>query len=112
MALSAIAFSTAAGNRQVVDFYREHSLEYHQGLNNFLQTDSDRRDEWFSEYYTYLRQPLHPTPEHINTPQLQLDIPQLTFSQLKQKYSQFWEADNTYFSGGEIQVIATEWSCY
>ena len=94
-------------DRQITDFYRQHNLDYHQGLNNFLQTDSDRRDEWFNEYYTYLRQPLHPTPESINTPQLQLDIPQLTFSQLKQKYSQFWETENTYFSGGETQAIAT-----
>ncbi|WP_199192568.1 hypothetical protein, partial [Chlorogloea sp. CCALA 695] len=87
-------------DRQIIDFYRQHNLDYHQGLNNFLQTDSDRRDEWFNEYYTYLRQPQHPVPESINTPQLQLDIPQLTFSQLKQKYSQFWETENTYFSGG------------
>ena len=94
-------------DRQIIDFYRQHNLDYHQGLNNFLQTDSDRRDEWFNEYYTYLRQPLHPTPESINTPQLQLDIPQLTFSDLKQKYSQFWETNNTYFSGGETRAIAT-----
>jgi deoxyribodipyrimidine photo-lyase len=94
-------------DRQIIEFYREHSLEYHQGLNNFLQTDSDRRDEWFNEYYTYLRQPLHPTLESINTPKLQLDIPQLTFSQLKQKYSQFWEIEDTYFSGGETQAITT-----
>ena len=112
MALSAIAFSTAAGNRQIIDFYKQHNLSYYQGLNNFLQTDDDCRDMWMDEYYTYLRRSLHPTPEHINTPQLQLDIPQLTFSQLKQKYSQFWETENTYFSGGETQAIATEWSCY
>ena len=94
-------------DHQIIDFYHEHSLDYHQGLNNFLQIDSDRRDEWMDEYYTYLRQPRHPTPEHINTPQLRIDIPQLTFSDLKQKYSQFWEIDNAYFSGGEAQAIAT-----
>jgi deoxyribodipyrimidine photo-lyase len=94
-------------DRQIIDYYRQYNLDYHQGLNNFLQTDSDRRDEWFNEYYTYLRQPLHPTPESINTPQLKLNIPQLTFSQLKHKYSQFWETENTYFSGGETQAIAT-----
>jgi deoxyribodipyrimidine photo-lyase len=110
-------------DRQIIDFYREHSLEYYQGLNNFLQTDENCRDEWMEEYYTYLRQPLHPTAERINTPQLRIDIPQLTFSQLKQKYSQFWEAEsfgeaaasqnlfkrteNTYFSGGETQAIST-----
>ncbi len=94
-------------DHQIIDFYRQHNLDYHQGLNNFLQTDKNRRDEWMDEYYTYLRQPLHPTPEHINTPQIQLDIPQLTFSQLKQKYSQFWEIEDTYFSGGETQAIVT-----
>ncbi|WP_373528933.1 FAD-binding domain-containing protein, partial [Nostoc sp.] len=94
-------------DRQIINLYREHSLEYHQGLNNFLQTNGNRRDEWMDEYYTYLRQPLHPTQELINTPKLNLNIPQLTFSDLKQKYSQFWELENTYFSGGETQANAT-----
>ncbi len=61
-------------DRQIIDFYREHNLDYHQGLNNFLQTDDERRDHWMEEYYNYLRQPLHPTPEHINTPELNLNI--------------------------------------
>ncbi len=94
-------------DRQIIDFYREHNLDYYQGLNNFLQTDDERRDRWMEEYYNYLRQPLHSTPEHINTPELNLNIPQLTFAQLKQKYSQFWDIENTYFSGGETQAIAT-----
>jgi len=94
-------------DRQIVNFYQQHNLDYHLGLNNFLQTDGERRDTWMEQYYTYLRQPLHPTPERINTPALKLDIPQLTFSQLKQKYSQFWETENTYFSGGETQANAT-----
>ncbi len=94
-------------DRQIIDFYHQHSLDYHQGLNNFLQTDENRRDEWMDEYYTYLRQPLHSTPEHINTPELNLNIPQLTFAQLKQKYKQFWETENTYFIGGETQASAT-----
>lgn len=94
-------------DRQIVNFYKQHNLSYHQGLNNFLQTDNDRRDTWMEEYYTYLRRPLHPTPERINTPALELDIPQLTFNQLKQKYSQFWETESTYFKGGETQALAT-----
>lgn len=52
----------------IIDFYHQHNLDCHLGLNNFLQTDSDRRDEWVNEYYTYLRQPLHKVPERINTP--------------------------------------------
>ncbi len=94
-------------DRQIVEFYQQHNLRYYQGLNNFLQTDSERTDAWMEEYYTYLRQPLHPAPEPITTPQLQLDIPQLTFSQLKQKYNQFWKTEKTYFSGGETHAIAT-----
>jgi len=94
-------------DHQIVDFYHQHNLSYHQGLNNFLQTNGERTDGWMEEYYSYLRQPLHPTPERINTPQLNLDIPQLTFAQLKQKYNQFWETDNTYFKGGETQASVT-----
>ncbi len=94
-------------DRALVDFYRQHNLDYHLGLNNFLQTDSERRDGWFDEYYTYLRQPLHLIPDRINTSELELDLPQLTFAQLKQKYSQFWASDNNYFQGGETQATAT-----
>ena len=74
-------------DRSLTNFYQQHNLDYHLGLNNFLQTDSERRDGWFDEYYTYLRQPSHSVPERINTPKLELDLPQLTFAQLKQKLS-------------------------
>lgn len=94
-------------DRSILDFYHQHNLDYYLGLNNFLQTDSERRDEWFDEYYTYLQQPLHLVPDRINTPKLELDLPQLTFAQLKQKYSQFWGTDNNYFIGGESQAKAT-----
>ncbi len=94
-------------DRSIIDFYHQHNLDYHLGLNNFLQTDSERRDEWFNEFYTYLRQPLHPAPERIHTPGLEIDLPQLTFTDLKQKYSQFWGSDNDYFIGGETQATTT-----
>lgn len=94
-------------DRRIIDFYQQNNLIYHQGLNNFLQTNGERTDHWMEKYYTYLRQPLHLTPERIYTPQLQLGIPQLTFTELKQKYSQFWETENTYFKGGETQAKAT-----
>lgn len=94
-------------DRALLDFYRQLNLDYHLGLNNFLQIEDDRRDSWRDEYYTYLRQPLHSTPERINTPQLELNLPQLTFAQLKQKYCQFWEAGSNYFSGGEARAIFT-----
>lgn len=94
-------------DRTIIDFYRQHNLDYHLGLNNFLQTDSDHRDKWKDGFYTYLRQPLHSILKGINTPQLDLNVPQLTLAQLKQKYSQFWGADNNYFIGGETQATAT-----
>ncbi|MGL4621197.1 hypothetical protein [Chroococcidiopsis sp.] len=75
-------------------------------MSSFLQ-ESDRRDSWYEEYYTYQRQPLHPAPTHINTPQLSLNLPQLTFEKLKQKYSQFWQEDSKYFNGGETNAITS-----
>jgi len=56
----------------IVNFYRQNHLDYHQGLNNFVQVDGDRRGEWLNEYYTYQRQLLHRTPAKINTPQRSL----------------------------------------
>lgn len=94
-------------DRAVISFYQQQHLDYHLGLNNFLQTDRERRDEWKDEFYTYLRQTLHLVPERINTPVLELDLPQLTFAQLKQKYNQFWEAGKSYFTGGETQAKAS-----
>ena len=91
----------------LIDFYRQLRLDYHLGLNNFLQVDAESQDTWRDEYYTYLRRSLHLTPECINTQKLELNLPQLTFTQLQQKYCQFWEVDNKYFSGGETQAIAT-----
>lgn len=94
-------------DRALIDFYRQRDLDYHLGLNNFLQVDAECRNSWRDEYYTYLRRSLHSAPERFNTPQLELNLPQLSFTQLQQKYCQFWEADSEYFSGGETQAIAT-----
>jgi len=94
-------------DHSIIDFYRELHLDYHLGLNNFLQVNADNRDTWFSEYYAYQRQSVHPTPEHIYTPQLKLDIPQLSFDESKHKYSQFWQVENEYFRGGETAALDT-----
>ncbi|MGB3650939.1 MAG: deoxyribodipyrimidine photo-lyase [Rivularia sp. (in: cyanobacteria)] len=91
-------------DKSIVDFYQQKNLEYHIGLNNFIQPN-ERRDEWFNEYYTYQRGELHPTPTHINTPQLSLNVPQLTIEELKQKYRSFWETE-IYFPGGETESTA------
>ena len=91
-------------DKSIVDFHQQNNLEYHIGLNNFIQPN-ERREEWFNEYYTYQRGELHPTPTHINTPQLSLNVPQLTIEQLKQKYRSFWETE-IYFPGGETESTA------
>ncbi|MBW4550565.1 MAG: deoxyribodipyrimidine photo-lyase [Aphanocapsa sp. GSE-SYN-MK-11-07L] len=91
-------------DRAILDLYHQLSLDYHLGLNNFLQI-GDRNDAWRDQYYSYQRQPQHPSPTQINTPAL--DLPQITFAQLKQKYAQFWPPSSKFFVGGENSAMAT-----
>jgi deoxyribodipyrimidine photo-lyase len=93
-------------DRTIVDFYRELNLDCHIGLNNFLQL-ADRRQQWFDEYYSYQRQPQSSTPQTIDTPELYLNLPQLTFTDLKHKYREFWDVEKVYFSGGETNAQST-----
>ncbi|BBD62949.1 DNA photolyase, FAD-binding protein (plasmid) [Nostoc sp. HK-01] len=93
-------------DKSVIDFYKELKLDYYVGLNNFLQL-YEKRDEWFEQYYNYQRQPQHQIPSVINTPSLNVQLPQLTFEELKQKYHHFWAVEKVYFLGGETQAIST-----
>ncbi|MCC5652597.1 deoxyribodipyrimidine photo-lyase [Nostoc sp. XA013] len=93
-------------DKTVVNLYQALNLDYHLGLNNFLQSQ-DKREQWFNEYYTYQRQPIYPKPTSINTPSLALNIPQLTFTELKQKYSAFCQTEQIYFIGGKTQAQGT-----
>ncbi|WDD36027.1 FAD-binding domain-containing protein (plasmid) [Nostoc sp. UHCC 0926] len=93
-------------DKTVVNFYQALNLDYHLGLNNFLQSQ-DKREQWFNEYYTYQRHSVYPTPTNINTPSLSLNVPQITFDELKQKYRAFWQTEQVYFIGGETQAQAT-----
>ncbi|WP_292851857.1 deoxyribodipyrimidine photo-lyase [Nostoc sp. NMS8] len=52
-------------DKTIIDFYKQLNLDYHIGLNNFLQS-AEQRDEWFNEYYTYQRQSQYKTPVTIN----------------------------------------------
>jgi deoxyribodipyrimidine photo-lyase len=94
------------GHRSIVEFYQELNLDCHLGLNNFLQTQ-DNRQEWFGEYYTYQRQPQYQPPHRLDLPTLEIDIPQLTFPELTQKYAQFWDVEKVYFPGGETNAHST-----
>ena len=80
-------------DRQIVDFYRQQNLETYIGLNHFLQTKEDYQSLW-RDYHDYQTQPLYPTPQQIDTPQLNLNLPQLTIAELKQKYRRFLEAES------------------
>ncbi|QIR41750.1 deoxyribodipyrimidine photo-lyase (plasmid) [Tolypothrix sp. PCC 7910] len=93
-------------DKTVVNLYQALNLEYHLGLNNFLQSQ-DKREQWFNEYYTYQRQSIYQTPTNINTPSLSLNVPQITFDELKQKYHAFLQTEQVYFIGGETQAQAT-----
>ncbi|MBE8988027.1 FAD-binding domain-containing protein [Nostoc sp. LEGE 12450] len=93
-------------DKSIVNLYQVLNLEYHLGLNNFLQLQ-DKREQWFNEYYTYQRQSVDPTPTSINTPSLSLNIPQITFSELKHKYHAFLQTEQVYFIGGETQAQGT-----
>lgn len=91
---------------QVLEFYQQQSWEIHLGLNNFLQ-EKENYDSLWQEYHDYQEQPLHPTPSYINTPQLNLNIPQLTFAELWQKYLPNQKTKNSCFTGGEDEARNT-----
>ncbi|MEH2390930.1 MAG: FAD-binding domain-containing protein [Nostoc sp.] len=93
-------------DKTVVNLYQALNLDYHLGLNNFLQS-KDKREQWFNEYYTYQRQSIYQTPTSINTPSLSLNVPQITFDELKQKYRAFLQTEQVYLIGGETQAQAT-----
>ena len=94
-------------DRSLLNFYQDLKLEYHTGCNNFLTDEENQLDQWSHQYYSYQDQPEHVTPKRLNTPQLTLNLPQLTISELKQKYSAFWQVDNRNFTGGETHAQAT-----
>jgi len=93
-------------DKAIVDFYQELNLDYHLGLNNFLQS-ADNRQKWFNEYYTYQRKSQYQAPETFNTPELSINLPQLTFTELKDKYRDFWDVGEVYFPGGETNAKST-----
>ena len=61
-------------DRQIVNHYNQLNLKCHLGLNNFLQVDNERREQWYGDYYTYQRQSPHSVPIQINTPPLSLNL--------------------------------------
>ena len=87
-------------DRQILDFYRQQNLKTYVELNHFLQAEENYQTLW-QEYHNYQSQQIHPTPKQINTPQLNLNLPQLTIAQLKQKYRRFIEAETYRYLGGE-----------
>ena len=72
-------------DRTILEFYQQQGLEVHLKLNNFLQK-TENYDSLWRDYHDYNGRSLHPTPNYFNTPELDLDLPQLTFTELWQKY--------------------------
>ena len=93
-------------DRAILDFYRQHNLATHIGLNHFLQSSEDYRTLW-RDYHDYQQQPLYSAPAEINTPQLTLNLPQLTIAELKQKYHRFLSAQSYLYRGGEYNAQGT-----
>ncbi|MGB3534544.1 MAG: FAD-binding domain-containing protein [Microcoleaceae cyanobacterium] len=93
-------------DQQIIEFYQELGLDYYQGLNSFIQVEAENRDKWRDEYYSYLRQPLHPTPTEIKTPEIELDLTQINIDELLQKYNSILQK-SLLFTGGETEAQKT-----
>ena len=93
-------------DRAILDFYHQHNLDIHIGLNHFLQSEENYDSLW-RDYHDYQQQPLYPVPEQINTPKLNLNLPQLTIAELKQKYSQLIGTQSYLYQGGEDNAQGT-----
>ena len=93
-------------DRQIADFYGDHNLEVYIGKNHFLQ-ESENYSLLWQEYHDYQKRSLHKTPTSIETPLLDLDVPQLTVKELWQKYCPDYQTNSRYFSGGEDSAFKT-----
>ncbi|MEB3282140.1 MAG: deoxyribodipyrimidine photo-lyase, partial [Lyngbya sp.] len=93
-------------DHQVIEFYQRLGLDCYLGLNNFLQVDGENREQWMNEYYADLRQPQHPKPTKLKTPEIPLNLTQLTFDELQQKYN-FNSQNSALFTGGEVEAQKT-----
>ena len=93
-------------DRTILEFYQQQGLEVHLGRNHFLQ-ETENYDTIWLDYHEYQKRSLHPTPRALDTPQLSLDLPQLTIAQLKQKYRRFLEAESYRYLGGEDNAKGT-----
>ena len=94
-------------DRDLLDFYAQHNLEVHLGINYFLQIGGENYNNWWRDYHCYHQQPLHPTPAQINTPDMSFDLPQLSFTELRQKYSHLLTKGNYRFVGGSDKAYNT-----
>ncbi|MBE9047518.1 deoxyribodipyrimidine photo-lyase [Pleurocapsales cyanobacterium LEGE 10410] len=91
---------------QILQLYQQQGLKVHLGRNHFLQ-ETENYDTIWLDYHDYQKRSLYSTPRAINTPQLNLDLPQLTIAQLKQKYRRFFEAESYRYLGGEDNAQGT-----
>ena len=87
-------------DRQILDFYQQHNLQTHIGLNHFMQAEENYHN-WWRDYHNHQKRSPYPTPQQIDTPDIELNLPQLTIAELKQKYRSFLEGVSYRYLGGE-----------
>ena len=87
-------------DRQILELYQQHNLPTHIGLNHFMQAEENYQS-WWVDYHEHQKRSPYLTPQEINTPNLELSLPQLTIAELKQKYHSFLEGVSYRYLGGE-----------
>ena len=91
---------------EIIDLFEHQGLDVCVGTNHFLQDTPDYRT-WWHDYHGYQQQTLYPMPERVNTQKkLKLDIPQLTFKALWEKYCPERKSLSNKFPGGENKAMA------
>lgn len=92
-------------DQKVRQFYHDHSLSMTEGMNFFLSL-SGHGNDWLERYYHYQNQPLYPMPERCHTPEITLNIPRISLTEIGQKYGTN-QPQNAWFTGGASQAHAT-----
>ena len=87
-------------DRAILEFYQQQNLKTHIGLNHFIQ-QQENYDLWWRDYHDYQKRSPYHLPLQINTPSLNLDLPQLTIDELKQQYGSLITDASYRYLGGE-----------
>ena len=93
-------------DREILEFYEAQNLEVYLGKNHFIQDREDYNLIW-QEYHNYQESLPNPKPKFVYTPQLNIELSQLTIKQLWQKYCPQVQQLDKNFTGGEAEAKKT-----